>query len=81
MLKKQRPNDVTEAEGEILLELWDKDICPFCEKIIPEGQRLGSGRKREGGFCSLDCYTQYHKVKLAERMRIIVAVAVRHRDS
>ncbi len=27
-LKNQRADDVTEAEAEVLLELWDKKICP-----------------------------------------------------
>jgi len=39
-----------------LLELWDQNICPNCGKTIPQGTRVGSGRKSEGGFCSLDCY-------------------------
>lgn len=41
------------------LELWDRNICPNCGKTIPQGTRVGSGRKREGGFCSLDCYTSF----------------------
>ena len=32
-----------------LLELWDRDICPNCGKTIPQGTRVGSGRKSEGG--------------------------------
>ena len=81
LLKNQRPNDVNEAEGKVLLELWHQKICPFCEKPIPEGQRLGSGRKKEGGFCSLSCYTEYYKVKLVERLRRIAAISARHRNS
>ncbi len=80
-LKNQRADDVTEAEAEVLLELWDKNICPFCGKLIPEGERVGSGRKREGGFCSLDCYANYHQEKLIERAKRIAALAARHRNS
>jgi hypothetical protein len=42
-----------------LLELWDRSIGPNCFKTIPQGTRVGSGGKREGGFCSLDCYTSF----------------------
>jgi predicted nucleic acid-binding Zn ribbon protein len=57
------------SEREHLLELWEKNICPYCGKAIPEGKRVGSGRKAEGGFCSLDCYTRYYEYELVERAR------------
>jgi len=57
------------SEREHLLELWGKNICPYCGKTIPEGKRVGSGRKAEGGFCSLDCYTRYYQFELGERAR------------
>jgi hypothetical protein len=41
------------------LELWDRNICPNCFKTIPQATRGGSGRKREGGFCSLDCHPSF----------------------
>ena len=81
LLKNQRQEDLAEAEAEVLLELWDKNICPFCERLIPERERVGSGRRREGGFCSLACYAEYHKVELIERARRVVALAARHRNS
>jgi len=56
-------------EDEYLLALWEKNVCPYCGKDIPEGTRIGSGRKAEGGFCSLDCYTRYYKLELVERAR------------
>lgn len=80
LLKNQRPDDVSEAEADVLLELWDKNICPSCGKVIEEGKRVGSGRKREGGFCSLDCYAGYRKEKLIERAKRIAALAARHRN-
>ncbi len=43
-----------------LLELWDKNICPNCGKGIPEGTRVGSGMKKDGGFCSLTCYASFY---------------------
>jgi len=57
------------SETDYLLELWAKNICPWCGKFIPEGTRVGSGRKSEGGFCSLSCYADYHALELAERAR------------
>ncbi len=69
------------SEAECLLELWDKNICPFCGKVIPEGTRVGSGNKSEGGFCSLQCYTDYYKTQLIERAKRVAALAARHRNS
>jgi hypothetical protein len=60
---------MAESTEAYLLELWDQNICPNCGKIIPQGTRVGSGRKSEGGFCSLDCYTSFYQLQLAERAR------------
>ena len=49
-------------------------------KKIPEGKRVGSGKKSEGGFCSLDCYGDY-KAELTERHNKAIAAAERHRNS
>jgi hypothetical protein len=57
------------SESQYLLALWDRNICPFCGKDIPPNSRVGSGRKSEGGFCSLDCYTGYYGLELQERAR------------
>lgn len=54
---------------ESLLELWDQNICPNCGKTIPQGTRVGSGRKSEGGFCSLDCFARFYQLALTERAR------------
>jgi len=62
---------------EALLELWDQEICPNCGKTIPQGSRVGSGRKSEGGFCSLDCYASFYQLSLAERARQLVAKSKR----
>ena len=63
------------SEGEYLLELWEKNICPTCGKIIRERSRVGSGRKSDGGFCSLDCYGRFHEMALLERSRHIAKIA------
>ena len=57
------------SEETYLLELWDQNICPNCGKTIAQGTRVGSGRKSEGGFCSLDCYTSFYQLQLTERAR------------
>jgi len=69
------------SEEDYLRELWDKNICPNCGKDIPEGKRVGSGKKSEGGFCSLDCYASYYKGALIERAKKAAAFAERHRKS
>jgi hypothetical protein len=63
-----------------LLELWDRNICPNCGKTIPQGTRVGSGRKSEGGFCSLDCYTSFYQLQLTERARRLTE-RTRHKES
>jgi len=72
---------MAESEQSYLLELWDNNICPNCGKSIPEGKHVGSGKKREGGFCSLDCYADYRSADLIERHRKAMAFVQRHRNS
>lgn len=59
------------SEEEYLLELWERNVCPYCGKTIPERSRVGTGDKRCGGFCSLDCLTKYYEFELLERARHI----------
>ncbi|MFI5102811.1 MAG: hypothetical protein ACHP9V_05500 [Terriglobales bacterium] len=70
-----------ESEQKYLLELWEKGVCPNCGKKIPEGERVGSGKKSDGGFCSLDCYGEYYKAELMERHKKAIAAAEEHRNS
>ena len=60
-------NTLSESIQASLLELWDQNICPNCGKTLLQGTRVGSGRKSEGGFCSLDCYTSFYQLQLTER--------------
>ncbi len=69
------------SEEECLIELWNKRICPFCGKMIREGKAIGSGKLSKGRFCSLDCYTEYHRAEILERARKVQALADRHRNS
>lgn len=57
----------TPEEERFLLECWAQNVRPQCSKQIPEGKRVGSGKKSDGGFCSLDCYGEYQKKRLMEK--------------
>lgn len=67
-----RVNMNKDDEERYLLDLWDKGICPTCGKKIPDGTRVGSGKKSEGGFCNLDCYVEYHQDEIIERQKKIL---------
>lgn len=58
------------TEHTLLLELWELSVCPFCGTYIPEGARVGTGRREEGGFCSLDCYARYYSLELLARYAV-----------
>jgi hypothetical protein len=58
-----------EVTAKRLLDLWDKNICPNCGKVIPERDRIGSGRKADGAFCSLDCYAEFYQHELIEKAK------------
>jgi hypothetical protein len=60
------------SEESYLLDCWERVICPYCRKPFLETARVGSGRKKEGGFCSLDCYTKYYELDIRERFRRFV---------
>ena len=60
------------AEKAYLLDCWERVVCPYCRKVFPETTRVGSGQKKMGGFCSLDCYTRYYELDIRERLRRLV---------
>jgi hypothetical protein len=72
---------MAESEQNYLLELWDRGVCPNCGKKIPAGKRVGSGKKSDGGFCSLDCYGEYYSIEIFERAKKVSALTERHRKS
>lgn len=39
----------------------------MCGRPIPEGTRVGTGRRADGGFCSLTCYTRFYEMELTQR--------------
>ena len=59
---------VAESEQAYLLECWDANVCPYCRSQIPAGARVGSGSKRKGSFCGLDCYAAYYAMELQARL-------------
>ena len=59
------------SEATYLKILWERNICPHCLRVIPEGKRVGSGRKSDGGFCSLECFSKYHVLEFAEKARLL----------
>lgn len=75
------PAPVASTEADYLLELWDKRICPFCGKTIPDRQVFGSGDPTKGRFCSLGCYADYHSAEIIERAKKVQILAEQHRNS
>jgi hypothetical protein len=61
-------------EAEYLTKMWERNMCPYCRGAVAKEKRVGSGRKSDGGFCSLQCYASYHALDLAERARLLKGV-------
>jgi hypothetical protein len=59
------------SEAEYLSGLWERNIDANCHGAVPEGKRVGSGRKPDGGFCSGRCYASYHALELAEKANLL----------
>jgi len=72
---------MSESGEQYLLELWERNICPNCGRQVPAGQRVGSGQKSRGGFCSLDCYASFYQVELAERARRVAEAIKKRQES
>lgn len=63
------------SEAQHLLELWALNVCPWCGKTVTDATRVGSGRKSEGGFCSLDCYVKYYAAEIKDRATKVTRTA------
>ena len=59
------------SEASYLETLWERNICPYCHSSIPEGKRVGAGKRSKGGFCSLNCFSRYHVLDLAEKAELL----------
>ncbi len=53
---------MAESEEGYLRQCLEKNICPACQRTITE--KFGSGQSKDGVFCSLGCYGEWHKGSL-----------------
>ena len=72
---------MSDIDRKYSLELWELNICPNCGQFIPEGTRVGSGQKADGGFCSLDCYTKFYALELVERAQRLMKLIQQARNN
>lgn len=59
------------SEATYLKMMWEQDLCAYCHSPILEGQRVGSGRRSDGGFCRLDCFAKYHALEFVEKASLL----------
>ena len=59
------------SEAAYLEKMWKRNECPICHRSIPKGTRVGTGRKADGGFCGLECYSKYYVLELWEKARLL----------
>jgi hypothetical protein len=43
----------------LIREATRSGACPFCHKRLPDNP-VGSGSRRDGLFCNLDCQAAFH---------------------
>ena len=53
---------MAENEEDYLRQCLEQNICPVCQQ--PIAKRVGSGRLKDGAFCSLDCFTKWNEALL-----------------
>ena len=56
---------MAESEEGYLRSCLEQEICPACRKSTTK--KVGSGLLKDGVFCSLDCYGEWHKGLLIRR--------------
>lgn len=56
---------MAENEEEYLRQCLEQAICPACRQPVTE--KFGSGQLKDGVFCSLGCYGEWHKALLKRR--------------
>jgi hypothetical protein len=44
---------MADTDENYILDAWEKRICPTCGAIIADERAYGSGRIKDGRFCSL----------------------------
>jgi hypothetical protein len=55
-------------ERKYLEKCLEAGICPYCKGALSRG-RCGTGRTKEGVFCSLDCFARYHALTLKQKQQ------------
>lgn len=56
---------MAENEEDYLRQCLEQSICPACQQPIVE--RVGSGRLKDGAFCSLACFTKWNEALLIRK--------------
>jgi hypothetical protein len=56
---------MSENEEYYLQQCLQKMVCPSCQKKLTN--KVGSGRFKDGVFCSQDCYAKWHSGVLIKR--------------
>jgi len=65
------------SEEDYLLELRNRNICPYCGKTIPVGAKVVRGK---GVFCSLSCVAGYHEPEFTQRAQHLAEISRRHQQ-
>jgi hypothetical protein len=60
------------SERMYLARAWEDGVCPRCGKKVTAKDRVGSGRRADGGFCSLQCYAEYYQAEIRSKYRRIM---------
>lgn len=58
-----------EARRRRIEEALAADACANCLKPLGDGERVGTGRFRDGVFCGLECQAKFHEDYYRERAR------------
>jgi len=56
---------MADDEKDYLRKCLNDEICPKCQKPLVD--RIGSGQFKDGVFCSLSCYGEWHEAALKRR--------------
>jgi hypothetical protein len=62
-------DNTAEAKRQRIAEANAMGRCPNCGQPLDTGKPVGSGRRSEGIFCSLDCLATFHEDYFRERAR------------
>lgn len=69
---------MADHEERYLQKCLADNVCPACLK--PVVKKLGSGNQKDGVFCSLDCYANWHAETLRRRHQDRLKLKKDHTD-